>query len=120
MNERTGIGSSQRATMTAEEVADAWDCSTGLVYRMVREGTCPVEPIRLGARKLVWPRASVERSLGLSGAVLGESAGPIGCPGVNGYVAPEFGPRRVDLRCRRTSPEQVTRERENRIPRRQA
>jgi predicted DNA-binding transcriptional regulator AlpA len=60
-----GVGGVRSFTMKADEVAAVWSCSTWLVYRMVNDGTCPVEPIRLGARKLVWPRASVERSLGL-------------------------------------------------------
>jgi excisionase family DNA binding protein len=52
------------ATYTATQVAERLGCSAWLVYEMVREGTCPVEPIRLG-RKLVWARASVDRLLGL-------------------------------------------------------
>jgi predicted DNA-binding transcriptional regulator AlpA len=48
--------------MRAAEVAAAWGCSEWLVYKMAREGSCPVPPIHLG-RKLVWSRVAVDRLL---------------------------------------------------------
>ena len=51
-------------TMGTKEFAEVFGCSEWLVWRMVRDGTCPVRPIALG-RKLVWPRAAVDRLLGV-------------------------------------------------------
>lgn len=52
------------AVYTADQVAELWGVSTWLVYRSVKEGTCPVAPIAIG-RRLVWPKVSVDRMLGL-------------------------------------------------------
>jgi predicted DNA-binding transcriptional regulator AlpA len=52
------------ATITAEELAGVLGVSTWSVYESVKRGDCPVEPIRVG-RRLVWPRACVERLLGV-------------------------------------------------------
>ena len=49
-------------TLNASELAERLGCSEWLVYSMVRAGTCPVTPIRLG-RRLVWPKAAVDRLL---------------------------------------------------------
>lgn len=53
-----------RATLTAQEVAEALGVSTWAVYQTVKAGTCPVEPIRVG-RRLVWSRARVAAILGV-------------------------------------------------------
>jgi len=51
------------ATYTAEEVADLLGVSAWSIYASVKNGICPVPPIRVG-RRLVWPKASVDRLLG--------------------------------------------------------
>lgn len=38
--------------------------SSWLIYKTVREGTCPFPFIRLGARRIVFPKAAVDRMLG--------------------------------------------------------
>jgi predicted DNA-binding transcriptional regulator AlpA len=53
------------ATYGAEEFAERLGVSPWLLYKSVKDGTCPVEPIRVGAHRLVWPRAAVDRLLGL-------------------------------------------------------
>jgi excisionase family DNA binding protein len=52
-----------RRTMTAKELAEALSVSTWTIYQAVKEGTCPVPPIRCG-RRLVWSRAAVDALLG--------------------------------------------------------
>jgi len=69
-------------TMPASKVAELWGCSSWAVYEMVRNGTCPVPPLKLG-RKLVWPTAGVLRSVGLNGVGPAE-AGPDTNPDVAG------------------------------------
>jgi predicted DNA-binding transcriptional regulator AlpA len=54
------------ATYQAKELAERLGVSTWAIYESVRQGTCPVEPIRVGKR-LVWPRAKVNALLGLNG-----------------------------------------------------
>ena len=54
------------ATYTAEQLAELLGCSTWLVYSSVKDGSCPVEPIRIGDRRLVWSKAVVDRLLGLA------------------------------------------------------
>ena len=62
------------ATMTAAEVAEALGVSEWSLYRSVREGTCPIEPIRVG-RRMVWSSAKVMVLLGMDPvAVDGASA----------------------------------------------
>jgi predicted DNA-binding transcriptional regulator AlpA len=51
-------------TMSAKESSTVWSCSEWTVYEMVRNRTCPVEPLHLG-RKLRWPTAQVLASVGL-------------------------------------------------------
>lgn len=58
-------------TLDVDQVSDLWGCSAWATYKMVREGTCPVAPLRLG-RRLVWPTAAVLRSIGLGAASNGE------------------------------------------------
>jgi len=53
------------ATYSAEEFAEMLGVSSWSVYASVKNGTCPVVPIRVG-RRLVWPRAAVDRLLGLA------------------------------------------------------
>lgn len=55
-----------KATYTAKELAELLDVSEWGIYQAVRLGNCPFQPIRIG-RRLVWPRAIVDRALGLSG-----------------------------------------------------
>ena len=52
------------ATYTAAEVAELLGVSTWSIYAAVKEGNCPVAPIKVG-RRLVWPKAAVDRLLGL-------------------------------------------------------
>jgi predicted DNA-binding transcriptional regulator AlpA len=64
-----GGGTTQSAavlgpTMTVPQVATVWHCSEWTIYEMVRKGTCPVEPLRLG-RLLRFPTESVLASVGL-------------------------------------------------------
>lgn len=54
------------ATYTAAEVAALLGVSEWGIYQAVRNGTIPFQPIKIG-RRLVWPRAIVDRALGLSG-----------------------------------------------------
>jgi predicted DNA-binding transcriptional regulator AlpA len=58
------------ATYTADEFAELLGCSTWAIYEGVRRGDCPLPPIRIG-RRLVWPRATVDRLLGLDGPPAG-------------------------------------------------
>lgn len=51
-------------TLKADQVAEVWGCSTWAVYAMVKEGTCPVAPLKLG-RNLRWGTAPVLRSVGI-------------------------------------------------------
>ena len=53
------------ATITAEEFARLLGVAPWTVYQSVRQGTCPVEPIRVGARRMVWSSARVAAMLGL-------------------------------------------------------
>ena len=52
------------ATYRAKELAERLGVSEWAIYESVRNGTCPFEPIRVG-RRLVWPKAVVDRALGL-------------------------------------------------------
>lgn len=52
----------QRATYTADEVASLLGVSTWAIYKVVKDGECPVEPVRIG-RRLVWPRSRVDALL---------------------------------------------------------
>ena len=55
-----------KATYTAKEVAQLLGVSEWSLYQAVRNGTIPFQPIKIG-RRLVWPKAVIDRSLGLSG-----------------------------------------------------
>ncbi|HXN61970.1 MAG TPA: hypothetical protein VN886_16110 [Acidimicrobiales bacterium] len=52
--------------LDAKTTAEAFGCSLAHWYVMVREGRCPVEPVRVGTRRMVWPTARVLAVLGLS------------------------------------------------------
>lgn len=52
------------ATYTAEEFFGLLGVSNWAGYESVRRGDCPIPPIKVG-RRLVWPRASVDRLLGI-------------------------------------------------------
>jgi predicted DNA-binding transcriptional regulator AlpA len=69
---------STSATYTAEELAGRLGVSSWAVYESVRRGDCPVEPIRVG-RRLVWPRAVVDRLLGLGGNEIDQLRSQGGC-----------------------------------------
>lgn len=62
------------ATMTAAQLAEALGVSEWAVYAAVRRGEAPagLVPLRVG-RRLIWPRASVERLLGLEAPATGGS-----------------------------------------------
>lgn len=51
-------------TMTAAQLARVLGLSENSLYRHAKEGTYPVEPIRVGGR-LMWRTADVARVLGL-------------------------------------------------------
>lgn len=69
-------------TLTAEQVAEMWGCSTWAVYAMAKAGECPVAPLKLG-RRLVWPTMGVLRSVGL----LGDGEGPATAAGPSMIVS---------------------------------
>lgn len=49
-------------TYTAKELADLLGVSPSSIYQSVQDGDCPVAPIKVG-RRLVWPKATVDRLL---------------------------------------------------------
>jgi predicted DNA-binding transcriptional regulator AlpA len=51
------------ATYTAEEVADIAGVSTFTIYEAVKRQEAPIGTmaIRIGRRRLVWPRRGIER-----------------------------------------------------------
>lgn len=51
-------------TITAEQLAEELGVSTWAIYESVRNGDCPIPPIRIG-RRLVWSRAAVDALLGI-------------------------------------------------------
>jgi len=51
-------------TLTTDQAAAVWGVGVDHLWALARSGQAPVEPLRLG-RKLVWPTASVLRSIGL-------------------------------------------------------
>ena len=53
-----------QATISAKEFAELLSISTWTVYKAVRDGSCPVAPIRIG-RRLVWSTAKVAKLLGV-------------------------------------------------------
>jgi predicted DNA-binding transcriptional regulator AlpA len=65
-----------RPTLTTAEVAELWRTTRDHVWRMAREGTAPVTPLRLGSRQLRWPTRPVLQSLGLDGEELAEDRAP--------------------------------------------
>jgi predicted DNA-binding transcriptional regulator AlpA len=52
------------AVLTSSEVARLWGVSEDHVWSMAREGTAPVEPLKLG-RSYRWPTARLLALLGL-------------------------------------------------------
>jgi predicted DNA-binding transcriptional regulator AlpA len=56
-----------RKTYNAKELADELGVSVSSIYQSVKDGDCPVPPIKVG-RRLVWPKATVDRLLEISGA----------------------------------------------------
>ena len=61
---KTASGDSFPATLNGHGVAEIWNCSYWTVLEMVKAGTCPVEPIRIG-RCLRWPTVAVLRHVGI-------------------------------------------------------
>ena len=57
---------SASAVYNAEEAAALFGVSEWAWYQSARRGDCPVMPIRVG-RRLLWPKAAVDRLLGLDG-----------------------------------------------------
>jgi len=57
----------ERSTIDAAELAETLGVSRWLIYESIREGTCPIEPIRIG-RRLVFSRAKLDELLGADGA----------------------------------------------------
>lgn len=51
-------------TLAAPEVAELLGVGVDHLYRLVRDGRCPIAPVRLG-RRLRWPTATVLRELGI-------------------------------------------------------
>lgn len=51
------------ATLQAQELAERLGVSTWAIYQSVRDGTCPVPPIRVGKR-IVFSKAAVDALLG--------------------------------------------------------
>jgi hypothetical protein len=51
-------------TLDAGQTADIYGVSKWQLYELVKAGSCPVAPIRLG-RRMVWPTAAVLRSIGV-------------------------------------------------------
>lgn len=47
------------------ELAELFDVSPWTIYESVKQGTCPVPPIRIGSRRLVWAKAPVDALLGI-------------------------------------------------------
>ena len=56
------------ATYTAAELAERLGVSSWLVYESVKNGTCPVPAIRVGAHRIVFARAAVDQLLQLEEA----------------------------------------------------
>jgi len=52
-------------TYKAAEMAAKWGVSIDTLYDSVKNGSCPVEPIRVG-RRLLWPKARVDELLGIT------------------------------------------------------
>lgn len=49
-------------TYNAKELADLFGVGVSSIYQSVQDGDCPVPPIHVG-RRLVWPKAPVDRLL---------------------------------------------------------
>lgn len=54
----------EKPTLSTEEAAAVFGISPKLLYRLVQEGTAPIEPLRLG-RRILWPTAKVLAALGI-------------------------------------------------------
>jgi predicted DNA-binding transcriptional regulator AlpA len=53
------------ATYQVHELAELLGVSSWSVYNSVKDGSCPVAPIRVGQRRIVFAKAAVDRLLGL-------------------------------------------------------
>ncbi len=53
------------AVYNAQELAERLGVSTWLVYASVKDGSCPVPPIKVG-RRIVFAKAAVDRLLQLN------------------------------------------------------
>ena len=56
---------------SVEETAKAISCSTGLCYELIRQGRLPA--IRLGERRLIVPKAALEKFLAEQVPTAGQS-----------------------------------------------
>lgn len=72
-------------TYNAREVADLLGVSEWSIYQSVRDGACPVDPIRV-RRRLVWPRAAVDRLLCIASE--NDEAGPTQDPATSTRIDP--------------------------------
>lgn len=52
--------------LTTQEVADLTRSTPGHWWKMAREGTAPITPLRLGGRQIRWPTAPLLVALGLT------------------------------------------------------
>lgn len=53
------------ATLDTAQAADLLGCSRDHLWKLAREGTAPIEPLRLGS-SLRWPTARLAAVLGIS------------------------------------------------------
>lgn len=52
-------------TLTTYEAAEMLGTTPGTLWRLAREGSAPVQPLRLGTRMLRWPTRPILELLGL-------------------------------------------------------
>jgi predicted DNA-binding transcriptional regulator AlpA len=53
------------ATYNVDQLAELTGCSTWLLYKLVRENASPYPVIKLGPKRIVFPKAPVDKLLGL-------------------------------------------------------
>jgi hypothetical protein len=55
-----------RATYKVEELAGLADCSSWLIYKTIRDGSCPFPFVKIG-RRVLFIKARCDEILGISG-----------------------------------------------------